>query len=139
MQLAGYLRGRALQEWRLIASGEKAVYATAVAALQSRLDPCNRIVATQDFRHANQGDTEGVNDYIRRLERLFQIAYGRDGLNVETRETLLYSQLQEGLRYDLMRCSGAQSYQQLCLCAKKEEKRLAGLKQRQSYQREHQL
>ena len=53
----------------------------------------------------------------------------------ETRDTLLHGQLQEGLKYDIMKApsvSGAQTYKQLCLAAKNEEKRLAELK-RQHY------
>ena len=38
-----------------------------------------------------------VANFIRHLERTFQIAYGRDGMSAETRGTLLHSQLQEGL------------------------------------------
>jgi len=41
-----------------------------------------------------------VADYIQHLERLFQAAYGRDGLGFETRQMLHYSQLQEGLKYN---------------------------------------
>ena len=138
MQLAGYLRGRALQEWNLLAVEDKATYEAATRVLRTRLDPGNRVLAAQDFRHAVQGDTECVADYIRRLERLFQIAYGHDNLATETRETFLHSQLQEGLRYDLMKSpavSGCQMYQDLCVSAKHEEKRVAELKRRQQYQR----
>ena len=103
MQLAGYLRGRALQEWNLLAVEDRATYEAATRVLRTRLDPGNRVLAAQDFRHAIQGDTEPVADYIRRLERLFQIAYGHDKLAAETRETFLHSQLQEGLKYDLMK------------------------------------
>ncbi len=52
----------------------------------------------QDFRHAIQKETETVADYLRRLERQFQLAYGRDDL------TMLYSQLQEGLLLSLAFC-----------------------------------
>ena len=138
MQLAGHLRGRALQEWNLLGEGDKETYAEATQALRSRLDPGGRALAAQDFRHTVQGETEGVADFIRRLERTFRIAYGRDNMSSETRDTLLHSQLQEGLRYDLMKgpaVSGAQAYKELCLAAKNEEKRLAGLKKRQHYQK----
>ena len=90
----------------------------------------------QDFRHASQKGEEAVSDFIRRLERTFRIAYGRNGLSSETRSALLYAQLQEGLKYDLMRApaiSGALSYAELCIAAKNEERRLAGLRKRQSY------
>ena len=45
----------------------------------------------------------------------------------ETRKTLLHGQLQEGLRYALMKApavSGARDYQELCTAAKNEERRL---------------
>ena len=57
-------------------------------------------------------------------------------MSAETRDTLLHGQLQEGLRYELMRSpavSGAQNYKELCLAAKNEEKRLSELKKRQAY------
>ncbi len=94
-------------------------------------------MAAQDFRHTLQGETEVVADYIRRLERAFKVAYGREKMTVETRETLLYGQLQEGLRYCLMErpaVSGAQSYKALCTAAKNEEKRLGDLRKRRQYQ-----
>jgi hypothetical protein len=127
LQLAGHLRGQALQEWNLISSEDRSTFADAVRALRSRVDPENRVLAGQDFRHATQEGTESVADYIRRVERLFQVAYGRDRLSCETRDILLYSQLQEGLRYNLIKSpavSGAGSYKQLCIAAKHEEKRL---------------
>ena len=49
IQLAGHLRGRALQEWNLLGSSERASYDTAVAALRRRLDPGARAMAAQDF------------------------------------------------------------------------------------------
>ena len=93
-------------------------------------------MAAQDFRHLSQADTESVANYIRRLERTFRVAYGRDNMSKETRETLLHSQLQEGLYYELMKApavSGAQTYKQLCMAAKNEEKRLEELRRRQLY------
>ena len=136
LQLAGHLRGRALQEWNLIPVEEKSTFRDAVKSLCSRVNPENRVLAGQDFRHAMQESSESVADYIRRLERLFQTAYGRDGLGTETRQMLLYSQLQEGLRYNLIKSpavSGAESYGQLCIAAKREEKRLNELARRQQY------
>ncbi len=138
MQLAGHLRERALQEWNLLAEGERASYAAASQALQGRLDPGGRALAAQDFRHTTQNEAEAVSDFVRRLERTFQIAYGKDKMSAETRDTLLHSQLQEGLRYEVMRApavSGAQTYHELCLAAKNKEKRLANLRKRQHYQR----
>lgn len=75
-------------------------------------------------------ETESVADFVRWLERMFRIAYGRDPMSNETHDTLLYCQLQEGLLYELMRgpaVSGATKYQELCIATKNEEKRLADL------------
>ena len=57
-------------------------------------------------------------------------------MSVETKDTLLYGQLQDGLQLELMQgraVSGARNYQELCISAKNEEKRLADLKRRQEY------
>ena len=138
MQLAGHMRGRALQEWDLLDESDKAMFAVATQSLRSRLDPGSRALAAQDFRHTIQGEAEPVADFIRRLEQIFRVAYGRDSVSTETRDTLLHGQLQEGLKYNVMRApsvSGAQGYKELCLAAKNEEKRLAELKKRQKYLR----
>lgn len=138
MQLAGHLRGKALQEWNLLNSEQKTTYVGAISALRLRIDPQNRVIVATDFRHALQAEEETVADYVRRIERLFQIAYGGDSLSSQTKDTMLHSQLHGGLRYDLMRSptvSGAQSYQELCLAVRQEEKRLAELKRRQQYTR----
>ena len=77
-----------------------------------------------------------MGDFVRRLERTFQITYGRDGTLPETRDALLYSQLQEGLSHRIMEApavSGAADYQALGLTAKNEEHRQAALRTRQSY------
>ena len=55
IQLAGHLRGKALQEWNLLSKEDKATWQVAVSALKGRLDPGNKILAAQDFRHAVQG------------------------------------------------------------------------------------
>ena len=60
-------------------------------------------------------------------------------MSVESRDALLYSQLQEGLKYELMKVSavsGAGTYKELCIAAKNEEKRLTGLKKHEQYRRE---
>ena len=87
IQLAGHLKGRALQEWNLLSSDQRATYARATEALRSRLDSISKTVAAQDFRHATQREGESVSDFIRRLERTFRSAYGRDLMSTETRET----------------------------------------------------
>jgi hypothetical protein len=54
----------------------------------------------------------------------------------ETRGTLLHDQLQEGLRYDIMKApavSGSHGYKELCLSSRNEEKRLAELAKRRQY------
>ena len=72
-----------------------------------------------------------------RLERTFQIAFGRDHMSLDTRDVLLYGKLQDGLRIDLVSkapaISGAQNYRELCIAAKNEERRLAELKKRKQY------
>ena len=116
MQLPGYLKGQALQEWSLLSPTVQQDYATAIEALQSRLNSTNKTMAAQEFWHS-----------IRRLEKAPQLAYGKDPLNPDTRDALLYSQLYDGLRYNL---SGSQNYRELCVAAKGEEHRLAALQQR---------
>ena len=51
LQIAGHLRGCALQEWNLLNEVDKATYAKASAALRERLDPGNKTLVAQDFRH----------------------------------------------------------------------------------------
>ena len=136
IQLAGHLRGRAQQEWGLLSEQEKESLERATASLRARLDPSSRTLAAQDFRHASQREGESVSDFIRRLEQLFKLAYGRDGLSEETRGILLHGQLQEGLRYDIMKApavSGSHRYRELCLASRNEEKRLAELAKRRQY------
>ena len=136
MQLAGHLRGRALQEWDLLEDHEKNNSESALKTLRSRLDSGNKILAAQDFRRTAQRETESVPDFIRRLERAFRIAYGRDCLTQETKEAFLYGQLQDGLRTDLMRnpsVSGALAYKELCMATRNEEKRRAEMKKREQY------
>ena len=97
---------------------------------------CSRTLAAQEIRHTTQGDTEKVADFIRRLEHTFNVAYGREDMSVETRDTLLHGQLQDGLKHDFMQApavSGAQTYRKLCLAARNEKKRLAELKKRQQH------
>ena len=138
LQLAGYLRGKARQEWNLMEERERQNFAGAIETLKYRLDPGNRTLAAQDFRHVRQKEAEAVSDFIRRLEKTFQVAYGKDHMSMETRHMLLYGQLQEGLKDSLMRSpavSGAIGYPQLCLAAKSEEQRRTELARRQQYRR----
>ena len=101
--------------------------------LKYRLDPGNRTLAAQDFRHVCHKEVEAVSDFICRLEKTFQVAYGKDYMSMETRHMLLYGQLQEGLKDSLMRSpavSGAIGYPQLCLAAKSEKQHLTELARR---------
>ena len=137
MQLAGHLRGRARQEWDLLSETEKGSYFQAVQALHGKLEPVNKALAAQDFCHICQGDNESVADFIRRMEHTFKVAYGRDSMSQETRNALLHGQLQDGLRYEIMKApavSGAQTYSRLCLASRNKEKRLLELKKRLQYQ-----
>ena len=68
MQLTGYLRGRALQEWKLLDSKDKTTYHSTVKTLRERLDHGNQSLAALDFRHASQRQSETVSDFLRRLE-----------------------------------------------------------------------
>ena len=101
-----------------------------------RLDPGNKVLAAQDFRHTTQKEAEAVADFIRKLERTFRIAYGSDHFTQETREALLYGQLQDGLLPDLMQSatvSGALTYRELCMAARTEEQRKAEMRKRRQY------
>ena len=125
MQLPGYLKVWALQEWRLLRQPEQQDYPKAIDALRSRLDPGSKTMAVQEFRHSVQRTGEGVADYIRRLEKTYRVAYGKYDLIPTTRDALLYGQLYEGLCYELVQSpamSGAQNYKELCMAAKGEER-----------------
>ena len=79
-----------------------------------------------------------VTDYIRRLERCYQLAYSRDKLSSEMKEAILFGQLQAGLTYQIVKSpavSGSQSYKTFCIAAKAEENCIAELRRRQLYQR----
>ena len=128
-----------MQEYNLLRPEDKASFAEVAEALHVRLDPGGKATAAQDFRHTVQSESESVADFVRRLERMFRIAYGRDSMSSETKDTLLFCQLQEGLRLELMKSpsvSGAAKYQELYIAAKNKEKRLAGLKRRFQYTRQ---
>lgn len=91
-------------------------YAAATKTLNTRLDPGRKVLAVQDFRHAVQGEGEMRSDFIRRVDSLYRISYGSDGLGRNRREAFLMCQLQEGLKYELVKSpavSGANSYTEL--------------------------
>ena len=126
-----------MSTYALLSSAEKQSFDLAVEALRARLESGRCTLAAQEFRNAIQRKKEGVSDYISRLERTFQVAYGHENLTTETRDTLLYGQLQAGLKLILMESpavSGSLSYKQLCAAGKQEEKRLLELKRRRQHQ-----
>ena len=66
-----------------------------------------------------------IADFICQLEKTFCRVYGHEPMLEEARNTLLYGQLNEGLKYSLIKSltvSGASEYQQLCIAARKEER-----------------
>ena len=70
------------------------------------------------------------------MEKSFCVAFGQDGLSRETKEAMLFGQLQEGLRLGIIRSpnvSGALDYRGLCMAARHEEQRQAEIKKRQEY------
>ena len=123
LQVVGYLKGKALQEWNLMSELDRSLFSTAATELKQKLDQSVKKLAAHDFRHATQKQKESVSDFIHRLKKLFRRAYGREALTAETGDTSLYSQLQEGLRLEIMQVlavSGAQSYAELCVAARNE-------------------
>ena len=137
IQLAGSLRGRALQEWNLLPDSDRSTFESGVKSLRARLESGTKAMAAQDFRHCTQREGEGVSDFIVRLEKTFRLAYGHEPMSTETRNTLLYGQLHEGLAIRLMEApsvSGATDYACLCMAARNEERRQAELQRRRAYQ-----
>ena len=63
MQLAGYLRNRALQEWNLLSQGDCNILKAAVKTLRVKLDAGNQTLSALDAHHAMQKDSEAVADY----------------------------------------------------------------------------
>ena len=84
IQLAGHLRGKALQEWSLLNTADTAGYREATSVLKERLDPTRKALAVQDFRHLSQGQQESVADFILHLEQTFRRAYGCNKVCKET-------------------------------------------------------
>ena len=77
-------------------------------------------------------------EFISRLEKTFHKANGHENITTKTRNTLLYGQLHEGLRYNLLKTpavSGASNDMQLSV-AGNEEGRQTELARRQHYQQD---
>ena len=127
--MAGHLRGRALQEWNLLDDIDKENWQCGIKVLQNRLEHGNLTIAAQKFQHLHQDKKEAVSKFISRLERIFWIAHGKARMPIESKEALLYGQLQEGLLYKLIESpavSGAADYKSLCVAARNKEKHLIG-------------
>ena len=91
LQLVGYLRSKALQEWNLLEEQEKST-SHAVEALKKRLDPGSKALTALQFKYMTQCSNKSVGDFITRLEKNFRLAYGREALSKETRNALLFAQ-----------------------------------------------
>jgi len=108
----------------------------AIQTLRGKMEPANKALTAQDFRHISQGDQESVAELIRHLECTFKVAYGRDSMSQETCYALLHGQLQDALKHEIMKApavSGAQNYPALCMASRNEEKQLLELHKRQQY------
>lgn len=124
LQLAGHLKDKAIQEWNLMEDSDKSSYNRATVALKGRIDQGSSKLAAQDFCHAAQRAKETVAEFIHWLEKIFRRAYGRDAIATETRDTLPFGQLQEGLHLGIMQApavSDTQSYVKLCMAAKNKQ------------------
>jgi len=97
MQLGGHLRGKARQEWDLLAD-EKRTYSQAIQALKGKLEPTNKTLIAQHFRRIRQGDQESMAELILRMERTFRVAYGKESMSQEVRSAFLHVQLQDALK-----------------------------------------
>lgn len=64
--------------------------------MQSQLDPGGKTMAAQDFCHTVQESHESVADFIRRLEKVFWQAYGKEAMSAKTRSTLLMDSYSRG-------------------------------------------
>ena len=124
VQLAGYLRGWAEAEWNLLADEDLHDLDMALRNLKECLDPCSKVLAGQDFRRTVQENNETVPIFICRLEKSFRVVFGQDGLSKETKEGMLFGQMQEGLPLGIIRSpnvSEALDYRGLCMAGRHEE------------------
>lgn len=138
IQLAGHLRGRALQEWDLLAPHEKQSLQEATMYCVAGLTQVAKhwLHETSAIQHSKKESLCQISSAG--LNSLFKLAYSQDGTSEETRGTLLHSQLQEGLHYEIMKASavsGSHGYKELCLALRNEEKRLAEPAKQWQYQK----
>ena len=87
LQLAGYLKGKAFQEWNLMNERDRSLFSMVATKLKQKLEQGANKLAAQDFRHATQKQKENASDFIHRLEKLFRRAYGREALTAEAQDT----------------------------------------------------
>ena len=103
----------------------KASFRAVVMVLRARMNSGSQAVAMQDFKHLLQQTVVLVTEFIFWLEKTFRQAYGHEQMSKQTRSTLLYGQLNKGLKYNLIKApavSGTLEYQQLCIAAWNEER-----------------
>lgn len=99
ISVAGHLKGHTHQEQRNLMTDDcKTNFMNSMTAPRGRLDPGHRATAEQDLCHTSQEENENVSDFIQRLERTFRKGYGHDAVLPETKDALLYNQLEQGLR-----------------------------------------
>ena len=114
-KLAGHLHGKAQKEWNLKTESFKVCISAGVKILRARVDFGSRAIAAQDFRYPSQLTVQSVADFV----------CGHKQMTEEIKNTLLYGQLNEALKYSLIKApavSGAPEFQQLCLAACNEER-----------------
>ena len=63
LQVAGYLRRKALQEWNLLSGTQKSSFTVGTEEMQNRLDPGSKALAAQDFRHSPKPQGIGIRFY----------------------------------------------------------------------------
>ena len=121
-----------LTEWNT-----KSSFTVATKEVQNRLDQGSKALVAWDFWHTVQSSKESVSEFIRRLEQVFQRAYGKEQISIEVRDTLLHGQLQEDLSDVLIKAvSGALTYQQLCMVTKNDKRRQKDLCRRHQYRKD---
>lgn len=94
------------------------------------------MLAGQGFWHTTQCEGKLVADFVRCLKRTFHVTYGHDKMSNEMKEAILFGQLQEGLRLELLRgpaVLGALGYMELWVATKGEERCLSELKKCRAY------
>ena len=94
MELPSYLKGRALQEWRLLSHSEQQDFTMAINTLGVRLDPGSKTMAAKDFWHSLQKSGENMPDFIRQLRRPSRLLMAK-----------ITSTAQPETRYSMVNCT----------------------------------